>query len=605
MLIALLIIIPAIILILTIIARLLEGRDEIDLEADEVILAEAYRHWSVIFIRCALIGSVALLFMSFAFYRSIGGTFVQPASNSVFVERGMDVFNYFFLVILGVVLAVRWWLGDQARKKKKRLPRWERWAFWILLGTLALLIVFRFDGGRIFYVDYAQAAGLDLFNALLIGLGIIGLALVVYTYFDLRDDSLVLTNYRVLRREVQEVPIFGPVISFLLRRKIVIREYIQQLVIEDIQQVNVKQESYFEFYLYQFFHLLERFGIRGYQRYGTIVVQSLSFQTLKFEQASAPKTIQQKILNRVQEVNRNDTPDVLLRRTLEEQIWGNRPPPAARRFQHERTQQTAGIFGWLFPPNPEFRNDDKRTIIWRPSWQFISWQMLKAFVALAAVIIAAILLQSYGLLTGPPLYISAVVLIFAALFWAWFIYDTYQHDLYILNVERIIDEDKAPFGPTNRREAELRSIQNVLFEETFFEGLINIGDVIIRTGGAAGGDFTFFHLPEPREAQAQINAYVIEFRRREQEKNRKQTIQALTQYHLLQNSHAELMRPEVIDQIIGKTMQGVAETSSTKMDEEAMRELFELAREEARWSARRELHNLVRRFIRRQSRGRT
>ena len=602
MLVALLIIIPTIFLILTIVARIIEGREELEIEPDEIILAQAFRHWSVVFIRCALISSVALLFIGLAFYRSIGGSFVRPVGSGV-VEARMDAVNILLLVAIGIVLIVRWRMGSEI-KKKKRLPRWERWLFLVLIAMLAFLFVFRYDGGRLFYVDYTQAVGLDPFNAFLVGAGIIGAAFVVYTYYDLRDDSLVLTNYRVLRREVQEVPIFGPVLSFLLGRKIVIREFVQQLVIEDIQQVNVKQESYFEFYLYQFFHLLERFGLRGYERYGTIVVQSLSFQTIKFEFASAPKSVQKRILDRVQEVNRNDTPDVLLRRTLEEQIWGNRPPPPARRFQHERSQQTAGILGWLFPPNPEFRNDDKRTIIWRPSWQYIVWRMLRAVLALIVVIIVAIVVEQNGILTGLPVALIFIPFALATLFWAWFIYDTYQHDLYILNVERIIDEDKQPFGPTNRREAELRSIQNVLFEETFFEGLINIGDVIIRTGGAGGGDFTFEHLPGPREAQAQINAYLIEFRRREQEKTRRQTIQALTQYHLLQNNHAELMRPEMIDQIVGKALKSVSETISTSPDEEATRQVVEIVREEARGTARRELRGIMRRFLRRQSRGR-
>ena len=598
MLVALLIAIPAAILVLTLLSRLFEPEEDLDLEQDEVIIQRAYRHWVVIFTRCALYGGAAFLFFAFAFYRSIGGTLV---SNRV-AEAGMDFFNIVLVVLVVAVLIVRVRLGRQAARTKKRLPLWERLLFLFVLLTLGFLVAFRYDGGRVFYLEAANAVGIDVFNALMIGIGLLLTAIAVYTYFDLRDDSLVLTNFRVMRREVQEVPIFGLILSFLFRRQVVLREFLQQMVIEDVQQVNVKQSDYFEYYLYQFFRLLERFGIKGYKRYGTVVVQSLSFQVIKFPDAAAPADMQQAILDRVNEIKRRETPEALLQRTLEEQVWGGKQP-VKRRFQRERRQQSAGLFGWLFPANPQYNDDKKGTIIWRPAWLYIFWRMLRAFVALALVITAAVLATSYGLVDITIAMLIAVPAALLSLFWAWWIYETYQNDLYILTSERLIDEDKAPFGPTNRREAELGSIQDVVFKETFFEALLGYGDVVVRTGGAGNSEFTFLNVPNPREVQAQINAYIVELRRTRDERNRQQTIQAITQYHALQAKHDELLQPATVDRIVGRTLEDIAKAFPNQSDEATMA-LMAVAREEARGSAKKELHGIIRRLLRRQSRGR-
>lgn len=599
MLVALLIVIPAIILVLTLLSRLFENEEDLDLEQDEVVIRRAYRHWAVVFARCSLYGGAAFLFFTFAFYRSIGGTLI---SNRV-TEAGMDFFNILLLVLIVAILIVRVRLGRQARSKKQRLPLWERLLFLFVLITLGFLVAFRYDGGRVFYLVPSNAVGIDPFNALMIGIGLLLTAIAIYTYFDLRDDSLVLTNFRVMRREVQEVPIVGIILSFLFRRQVVLREFLQQMVIEDVQQVNVKQNDYFEYYLFQFFRLLEAVGIKGYKRYGTLVVQSLSFQVIKFPDAAAPADMQQAILDRVGEIKRRETPEALLQRTLEEQVWGGKQP-VKRRFQRERMQQSAGLFAWLFPANPEYRDDKKGTIIWRPAWLYIFWRMLRAFVALALVIVVAIVVGNYRLLDGTLILLVAVPSVLLTLFWAWWIYETYQNDLYILTSERLVDEDKAPFGPTNRREAELGSIQDVVFKETFFEALLGFGDVVVRTGGAGNSEFTFLNVPNPREVQAQINAYLVELRRTRDERNRQQTIQAITQYHALQAKHDELLQPATIDRIVGRTLEDIAKTYSNGPDDEATKALMAVAREEARWSAKKELRNLIRRLIRRQSRGR-
>ncbi|MBC8161166.1 MAG: PH domain-containing protein [Roseiflexaceae bacterium] len=594
---ATLIVIPAVVLVLTVLSRLYESGEDLDLEPDEYIIRTAYRHWVIIFVQCFLFGAAALLFFATAFYRSIGGTLISGGVG----ETGMDIANILLLVVAVGLLVVRLWLGRQAREKKQRMPLWQRLLFLFILVTLGFLITFRYDGGRVFSIQTANAAGLDLLNALMISIGLVLVTIGIYTYFDLKDDSLVLTNFRVLRREVQEIPVLGQIIELVLRRKLVLREFLQQMVIEDVQQVNVKQDNYFEYYLYKFFQLLERFGVRGYKRYGTLVIQSLSFQNIIFPDAAAPADMQKAILDQVGEIKRRETPEALLQRTLEEQVWGGQRP-AQRRFQRARVQQSAGLFSGLFPPNPEYIDDNKGTIIWRPAWLYILFRMLRAFGALAVALAAAVLVNSYLDIELWLLLAVIIPAVLGLLFWAWWIYDTYQHDLYILNSERLIDEDKAPFGPTNRREAELTSIQDVMFEESFVEGLLGFGQVTVRTGGGGNSEFTFAHVPNPREVQAQINAYVVEQRRAREEKTRQQTIQAITQYHLLQAKYDELLKPDMIDRLVGRTLESMSH--STKPDDAATIAVIEAARAEARGSAKSELRNLIRRLIRRQSRGR-
>jgi hypothetical protein len=156
-------------------------------------------------------------------------------------------------------------------------------------------------------------------------------------------------------------------------------------------------------------------------------------------------------------------------------------------------------------------------------------------------------LSGSGLLSGLLAFGFWLPIGLAAFGWAWWIYEGYRRDLYILTNQDISDVDKKPFGPENRRRAPLSSIQDITFNVTFIENLLGYGDVVIQTGGAGGGTFTFSHVPNPRGVQATLNDYLTDFRKREKERQLRDTVALLREYHTAQLAHGEGLS---LDQIL-------------------------------------------------------
>jgi hypothetical protein len=114
--------------------------------------------------------------------------------------------------------------------------------------------------------------------------------------------------------------------------------------------------------------------------------------------------------------------------------------------------------------------------------------------------------------------------------------------------------DKKPFGPENRRRAPLSSIQDITFNVTFIENLLGYGDVVIQTGGAGGGTFTFYHVPNPRGVQATLNDYLTDFRKREKKRQLRDTVALLREYHTAQLAHGEGLSLDEILQHVEERM---------------------------------------------------
>jgi len=106
----------------------------------------------------------------------------------------------------------------------------------------------------------------------------------------------------------------------------------------------------------------------------------------------------------------------------------------------------------------------------------------------------------------------------------------------------VVDIEKKPFGPEDRRQAGLGAITNVQFSTTFISNLLGYGDVILETAGA-GGRFTFTHVPRPNEVVTVISDYIVQFKRGEKAKTLDDTVELLTRYHEAQQRHNELNTP--------------------------------------------------------------
>jgi hypothetical protein len=552
-------------------------RPDITLELDEGerIIHYTRRHWIVLLARIGVPLVVAVLALGLALYRAVGGVFfafgVGPSG------RLADPSNLFSLVVIGAVLL--WWLRRSSKRKKAPSS--------LLLDTLVVLFViaigltvyFRYQGGRIFYVDPAYQRGGDVFNIALIGIGLVMLAITIYILIDWANDFLILTNTRVVYDD----------------RQLLVRHVTQQILIDNIQQVNLSADSYLAHFLgyltlwrSQFQRSLGGRHTDATDRvevaYGKLIVGSLSFRKLVFEFARAPVTMQQKINGELSKLRKQQEPE-LLRQIIEEQVYdGKRPtvaPPTIHVVEHH------GPLPWLFETNPEV-NHERGEVTWRPYWLFLLIDMLPAIGLLVVVTFLVI----FGLQIG--------VLSVAAAFWVWLIIalgclgriiwvrEEHANDKYIVQRDKIIDVDKKPFGPESSRVASLGNVQDVQFDQSFVENILGYGDVTITTGGGAG-NFTFKHVPDPRNVQATINDYLTDFRKREKERAQQATIALLKQFRAAQRDHHELFDDTQLAVVAERVNEIIANDVPARVEREVATQMPEAVRKQVDGSVRREL----------------
>jgi hypothetical protein len=485
---------------------------DINLELDEgeQILYIGRRHWIELVQSGFVFIVIGVITGLLAVYRGIGGMFIVPGVGAA----GLDLTNTVILVLI-VLLGVLWQRGAAQRKKNKNLFNTSVF-YLIAVGTLGLLFLFRMEGGRLLYIDPLEARPFDLINLGLLTVTLLMVGLMVYLYIDWVDDYLVLTNTRVVYDDDQ----------FL------VRHIQQQILIDDIQQVNMRADSYLAHWL----------------GYGKLILRSFSPRSLEFNYAANPREIEKRILDEVNKLRKAQSTE-MLRQLIEDRVYHNKPPkkPGPAIHVHER----AGPIPWIFKPNPEI-DFEKETIIWRPAWPFLALALLRPLGSLLLILIALVVCLRLDFL--PVLWVSLIGLVglLACGGWLYWIYEEHENDLYILTRQDITDVDKKPFGPENRRRAPLNAIQDVSFDVSYFESVLGFGTVVIQTGGAAGGKFTFNHVPDPRNVQATINDYLTDAKKREKERQFQDSVTLLHEYHHLQTTKGELMDQARISALVSQ-----------------------------------------------------
>jgi hypothetical protein len=515
---------------------------KVDLELDEgeKVLHLARRHWIVLVQRALIPFGVALAAGLLAAFLMLGGTFLV---SGVALDGQFDIVNILFLLAI-VFLVVLWMLGRGTKKQILYLGRDV--PYLLAIVVLALLLLFRYNGGRILHIDPYGARSGEGFTLFLIITAIAATALFIYLFIDWANDFLILTNVRVVYDDQQ----------------LLVRHVQQQMLISDIQQVNLRQNTYPQYWL----------------GYGSLVVRSFSPRSLVFDNAADPKTMQSKILAEVNKLRRQSEPE-LLRQMIEDQIYRDKPPPKPRLAIQVEEQH--GPLPWLFHPNPDI-NYETETIVWRPAWPFLFLALLQPVGSFLLAMVALAVLTRLGILPLGAAFVIGLPVLLVCAFWAYWVYEEHENDIYILNRQTITDVDKRPFGPESRRVAPLGAIQDISFRLGFWEALlqnffgIGFGDVIIKTGGAAGGDFTFRHVPNPRGVQATLNDYLTDFRKREKERTLQDALALLKQYHVLQQQHDELVSDERINAMIAEQISARIDQAQpvAGIDREQLRELL-------------------------------
>ncbi|MEI7768454.1 MAG: PH domain-containing protein [Chloroflexales bacterium] len=493
-----------------------DASESLDLSEGEEILHVTGRHWIVLVARLIVPVLSMLFFAGVAFYRSIGGGFLVTDTG---VAVGFDLINW-GLIGVEALLLLLWtalWVRTTGKKKPKQEDLRTRN---ILLGigaVIALVIYYRYKGGRLLYIDPVMFVdqSLDVVNIGLIAFAVISLLFVFFTTYDWLNDALILTNKRVVSNDNA---VFIP--------KLIERSVQEQIYIEDIQDVVAATKTYTQHWL----------------GFGVVVVKSARIGgQITFEAAANPQDMRKKIMDVVSSFRKQRSSEEF-DRMIETKVYGAKGEKPVFR-KDIRVSHGIRLLGWLFEENPEI-NEDNGTITWRAHWIFV----LRALIGPVLLLFGGLLVIAIGarLIQPEPILLSLVTVALIIVFMAWAAWEIEDHrnDLYILNPTNVIDKDKKPFGPEDLRQASLGAITNISFETTFISNILGYGDVVLETAGG-GGKFSFHHVPRPRDVVQKINDYQVAFKRNEKEKNLNDTLSLLKHYHTAQQRHNELNTPPV------------------------------------------------------------
>ncbi|NJP06896.1 MAG: PH domain-containing protein [Chloroflexaceae bacterium] len=486
-----------------------------------------YRHWIELFF--IILPAIILLVISFsvAVFRSLGGTFLVYSPTA---QGEVDIFNFLIAMVL-LVIAFLWGFMHLDKKSDKRIIS-------LLLYSglfLAVIFVFRYMGWRLFYIDENAVPGFDIANVILASVAFLSALYIFYQYYEWGDDTLILTNLRVIQD----------------RRHLFGDHATQQVMIGDIQNVTAITNTY----------------VRHYLKYGDIVIKSATVgRDLTFKNASQPMAMQRVIMG-VVNARRNEQSSSALRAMVEKRIYKNDVPataapaaahtgkPKKRMFgafqrrekprKHRFVSTVPGVLRPFIPENPKVVEKDGQIteITWHYHWVFFLAAMAKpfAFLCIALVVLA---------LAGFWLGLDAVWITFGVLvsLLIWFIWaawerEDFSNDPYILQSSQVIDVDKKPFGPENRRSANLGQLQNVTYTTSFFGRWLGYGDVILNTAGK-DSDLTFLRLPNPAIVVATINEFVADYKKGAEQRGLNNTLNLLHEYHNAQMAHDELQRQQ-------------------------------------------------------------
>jgi CRP-like cAMP-binding protein len=304
----------------------------------------------------------------------------------------------------------------------------------------------------------------------------------VWGVTDYLNDFLVITNQRVVQQE----------------KVILIREFRREAFLEQVQSVTI-QHTFWG-------------NILGY---GTIIIYTAgSSGSIIFNLAPNPDNLrtaifQEKGLLKSLSQARNK---LEIQNALEQKLRLVIELPSRVRMYTTATDTDAQSQWRLLSWRRKIDWSEIDHVVWRkhPFALIVRiWWLLLLFFLVVAMIVGGL-----GLVSLPGIdlrlitfieFILVVVALGLAGYIIWQIADWYN-DTYELTRDRIIDVDKLPlFLSEERREAQLKDIQDVqLVISSPLQVILDYGDIIVQTAAATGA-FTFDHVAHPREVQAEIN----------------------------------------------------------------------------------------------------
>lgn len=470
---------------------------DLELVEGEAIEHVAKRHWILLLYHLAIPIVLIAIMGWLTFYRYSGGRLFVFGAVPV---GDIDSFNT--VLLIGTALLGVLWFVSRRRKRKEEVG--HRRMILVGMAVLIALFAFRYNGGRIFALYQYESAGIDVINRSLIVLIMLVLFACFYLWIDWSDDSLVLTNRRIVHDH-----------------RVLFQRHVQdQILVEKIQSTKMRKETYTAYWL----------------DYGSLVVQAVHVgRRMTFEMAAEPEAMKSR-LDAVLKSYQGAQSDEQYRSMVETNVYGAKPlkskPPIAL-----RAYQAPALLAWLFFENPEVE-DEKATITWRSHWLFVFASVAVPFAFLLLSFLLLLISIRTSLVVGPYAAIVGIIVMAAVIGWALWRYEDVRNDVLILTPTNISRVEKKPFGPEDRSTAGLGAIQNVSFDASIWGRMIGYGTIDVRTAGSGSG-IKFHRIPDPRQVIATIYDYINEFKKGDRERALKDTLMLLQMFHAQQVERGE------------------------------------------------------------------
>jgi len=212
------------------------------------------------------------------------------------------------------------------------------------------------------------------------------------------------------------------------------------------------------------------------------------------------------------------------------------PPPASPAAPAVAASQST-LPGWRRRLRPAIRPETPDDLIWRKHWLVLAKRFIGPILILWAILAVSIGLWLGSARASRPFGYSPSVALLPLLFilpdiaYFWWEYGVWNGDVYILSTNRLIDIERLPLGLRSlRRESTLDRIQDIdVVIPNVIATLFDMGNVTIKTA-AGGADFTFASVPHPHTIQRDIFHRLAEFRRKEQEQERRQRFEEMAKW---------------------------------------------------------------------------
>ncbi len=339
-------------------------------------------------------------------------------------------------------------------------------------------------------------------------------ALIIGWYvLDWQNDYLIITNRRVVH--IERVMFFS--------------ETRAELPMEAVQDVVIDRKSPIAAWL-NYAHLrIQTAGGGGY----------IAFSFLANPEAAQQQILQQR--SRLISEGREEK-EAAIRYTLQKVVSPPgtpiKPPQAKRPILAPvPTAAPESSFLQRLSEIARVRIERQGEIIWRKHWLVLLSQIARPTLVIAASLGISALEGSY--FHQPCLATIALLAAIGGSLWFMWEWADWGNDLYILTPANIIDIDRLPLKlREKRREGGLDRIQDIeVVLPTLWSNIFNIGNVRIKTA-AAGGDFSFDKVFDPRGVQRDIFHQLALFRRQQELQQRQRQFDDIAQWFSIYNDMA-------------------------------------------------------------------